>query len=84
MSPGGSEQRARTHDASTCVLAKWLGLAATPTFVLMAFWSAWFRSQPAMHGLSAMGKMTLMYLLMSLFHLSPWLREKPKAPRQQP
>jgi hypothetical protein len=75
------------HDADTCSgggdaapgLALWLGLAAAPTFAAMALWSALFSSQPdllcmAMQGSSPMSGMTVMYLLMSAFHVAPWLR----------
>ena len=55
-----------------------LGLAATPVFVVMASISA---TSPASmivcSSVSAMmpvNDMALMYLLMSLFHLSPWLK----------
>ncbi len=56
-----------------------LGLAAAPTFAIMALWTGLFSGQPdmlcmAMHGSSPMSGMTLMYLLMSLFHAAPWLR----------
>jgi len=58
--------------------ARWLGFAATPTFAMMAWFSA--MSTPGMALCSAVSPllpisdMTLMYLLMSLFHLSPWLK----------
>ncbi len=60
-------------------VAKWLGLAAAPTFAIMALWNAFFTGQPdmlctAMQDLSPAGGMTIMYLLMSVFHLSPWLK----------
>jgi hypothetical protein len=57
--------------------ADWLALAATPTFALMAIATG---SSPAMvlcstgPGLLPVDGMTAMYLLMSLFHLPPWLR----------
>jgi hypothetical protein len=59
--------------------AGWLGLAATPTFAIMALWTDLFSGQPdmlcmPMQGSSPMSGMTLMYLLMSLFHTAPWLR----------
>ncbi len=65
------------HDVETC--AGWLGLAAAPTFVIMALWTGLFSGQPdmlcmAMQGSSPMSGMTLMYLLMSAFHAAPWLR----------
>ncbi len=60
-------------------LAACLGLAAAPTFALMALWSALFSSQPdmlctAIQGSSSMSGMTIMYLLMSAFDSSPWLK----------
>jgi glycerol-3-phosphate acyltransferase PlsY len=62
-------------------LAGWLGLAAAPTFALMAWISA--VSSPGMTMCSAasafmpINDMALMYLLMSLFHASPWLKVFP-------
>ncbi|HSZ93934.1 MAG TPA: hypothetical protein VK822_31675 [Acetobacteraceae bacterium] len=58
--------------------AAWLALAASPTFALMA----WFAANDAHRmALCAAGSsilpidgMTAMYGLMSLFHLSPWLK----------
>lgn len=56
----------------------WLGLAASPTFALMALVTA---SDPAAMALCSAGSAVLpvggmpaMYLLMSLFHLPPWLK----------
>ncbi len=54
------------------------GLAAAPTFALMAWVSA--VGSPGMTICSAasafapINDMALMYLLMSFFHLSPWLK----------
>jgi hypothetical protein len=42
-------------------LAKWLALAASPTFAAMAV-------------LTSLGGMVPMYLLMSVFHAAPWLK----------
>jgi len=60
-------------------MARWLGLAAAPTFAVMALWTGFFSGHPdmlcmAMQGSSPMSGMTVMYLLMSAFHLSPWLK----------
>ncbi len=81
-----SMSRVVQHDIDTCVggghavpgLASWLGLAAAPTFAVMALWSAFFSGQPdmlcmAMQGSSPVSGMTVMYLLMSAFHAAPWL-----------
>ncbi|MCK1708380.1 MULTISPECIES: hypothetical protein [unclassified Bradyrhizobium] len=60
-------------------LARWLGLAATPTFAIMALLTAVFGGGTAdmlcsaEHG-SLLGGMVPMYLLMSAFHASAWLR----------
>lgn len=59
-------------------MAGWLGLAAAPTFALMAGISA--AGSPAMMvcstvpTLMSINDMALMYLLMSLFHGSAWLK----------
>ena len=60
-------------------LARWLGLAATPTFAIMAVLTAVLGGGSADmlcsagHGLS-LGGMVPMYLLMSAFHSAAWLR----------
>lgn len=64
--------------------ARWLCLAASPTFALMAL-------ATAISGGSGMGCMMVssplagmvpMYLLMSAFHLAPWLRLMSGGSRQ--
>lgn len=62
--------------AGTSGAAGWLTLAATPGFAFMAGitstdMNALCLSDP---GMLPMNGMTTMYLLMSLFHLPPWLR----------
>ncbi len=57
--------------------ASWLGLAASPTFAAMAWISANdMQAMTCAPGPSVLpiGGMAFMYLLMSLFHLSPWLK----------
>ena len=55
-----------------------LGLAATPTFALMAWISAGGSSGmticSATSAFVPLNEMALMYALMSLFHLSPWMK----------
>jgi len=57
----------------------WLRLAAAPTFAVMALLTAVLgASAPEMlcstaHHASPLGGMVPMYLLMSAFHLPPWL-----------
>ena len=50
-----------------------LRFAAAPTFALLALHTGGGADMLCMHG-SPMGGMSVMYGLMSAFHLSPWLR----------
>ncbi|WP_256805973.1 hypothetical protein [Bradyrhizobium sp. Bra64] len=59
-------------------LARWLGLAATPTFAIMAALTTMIGGSADMlcsagHG-SLLGGMVPMYLLMSAFHSAAWLK----------
>ena len=61
-------------------LADWLSLAAAPSFALMAL-ATYCHGGGAtdmlcggMQGMSLLGGMVPMYLLMSTFHLTPWLK----------
>ena len=57
--------------------SKGLALAASPTFALMALVAADDAPMAlcsAGSSMLPMSGMTAMYLLMSLFHLSPWLK----------
>jgi hypothetical protein len=62
-----------THNA---LAANWLSLAAAPTFAIMALLSGiGGGSQDLLCAqASPFSGMTAMYLLMSAFHLAPWLR----------
>ena len=68
----GGEVVAASH------LARWLGLAATPTFAVMAALTAALGGGPAdmlcSAGHGAFVGMVPMYLLMSAFHSAAWLR----------
>ncbi len=69
----------RRSDAAALGTAGWLGLAAAPTFAVMALLSCLSGGGadmmcPAAHGVSALSGMVPMYVLMSAFHSTPWLR----------
>jgi hypothetical protein len=57
---------------------RWLGLAASPTFALMALVAAMDAPPLALCAAGTrvlpLDGMTAMYLLMSFFHLPPWLK----------
>lgn len=62
----------------TCGASGWLALAAAPTFAAMAWMAAGApaaicASGSGMSGMPPMDGMAWMYLLMSVFHLPPWL-----------
>ena len=71
---------ARRQDRSRTAADSLLSLAAAPTFALMALLTGIHDgSMPAMlcssaHDASPLTGMVAMYLLMSVFHLPPWLR----------
>jgi hypothetical protein len=80
---GGPSSEAIGHEsrtAATLGAADWIGLAAAPTFALMALLTGAFGGgKMAMICASApepssLGGMVPMYLLMSAFHSAPWLK----------
>jgi hypothetical protein len=78
MSAVGHEAGRRSH-AAALGAAGWLGLAAAPTFAIMALVSCLPNANADMmcssaHGASPLGGMVPMYALMSAFHLAPWLK----------
>jgi hypothetical protein len=78
MSIAGHETRRRSH-AAALGAASWLGLAAAPTFAVMALLSGVSGGDADMmcsaaHGASPLSGMVPMYVLMSAFHSAPWLK----------
>jgi hypothetical protein len=80
---GGSRLRMTTPrgapDAIAFGAANWLSLAAAPTFAIMALLTGVLGGQPdvlcaTLQGASPLSGMVPMYLLMSAFHLGPWLK----------
>ena len=79
---GGASAEISREDGggATLGMASWLGLAAAPTFAIMALLTAFLDGgAPDMlcsamqHG-SPLGGMVPMYVLMSAFHAAPWLK----------
>ena len=65
-------------DAAGTPAASLISLAAAPTFVIMALWSAVVGGPAEMMCASggsalSLNGMAAMYALMSVFHVSPWL-----------
>jgi hypothetical protein len=71
---------AGSGQASALGAADWLGLAAAPTFTIMALLTRALGGGPSdmlcstTQGTSPLDGMVLMYMLMSVFHLAPWLK----------
>ncbi len=59
-------------------VARWIGLAAAPSYALMAWVAAASAPRIALcapaSDIPPLDGMTWMYLLMSFFHVSPWLK----------
>jgi hypothetical protein len=77
--PSGAIRSESGHPAALPA-ADWLGLAAAPTFAIMALLTSVLGGgQPnilcaAVEHTSPLSGMTAMYLLMSAFHSPPWLK----------
>ncbi len=70
---------ARAGNCNAPALADWLCLAAAPTFAIMALITGVSGGPPDMlcsaaHDKSPLSGMVAMYVLMSAFHLTPWLK----------
>lgn len=78
MTTSASVNKASANATQAHGATGWLALAASPTFALMAWVAA--NDTPSRAFCSSgwsilpIDGMTAMYLLMSLFHLSPWLK----------
>jgi hypothetical protein len=71
---GGSDSVA-TRRSSALKAADWLALAASPTFAVMAVLTGITGGDAmGLAHVSPIGGMVTMYLLMSVFHVSPWLK----------
>jgi hypothetical protein len=74
------EIRSERGQAAARPAAEWLGLAAAPTFAIMALLTGVLGGgQPdilcsAAEHASPLSGMTTMYVLMSAFHAAPWLK----------
>jgi hypothetical protein len=73
------DETGRRRHAAALGAAGWLGLAAAPTFAVMALLACVPGGDTDMmcsaaHGASPLSGMVPMYVLMSAFHLAPWLK----------
>lgn len=73
------DETGRRSHAAALGAAGWLGLAAAPTFVVMALLTCVSSEGAdtmcsAAHGVSPLSGMVPMYVLMSAFHSAPWLK----------
>jgi hypothetical protein len=72
------DEAGRRSDAAAPGAAGWLGLAAAPTYAVMALLTGVTGGENMMclaaHGASPLSGMVPMYMLMSAFHLAPWLK----------
>jgi hypothetical protein len=91
---GGDTGRPDAGAAPPLGVAAALSFAATPSFALMAVLTMAHDSSPAeilcsaAHGASPLGGMLPMYVLMSAFHSTPWLklisrRHEASSPRRR-
>lgn len=75
----GGARPAGEEAGAVAGIARWLCLAATPTFALMALLTG-VLDGGRMEAICSAGEdaplsgMVLMYLLMSAFHVAPWLQ----------
>jgi hypothetical protein len=73
------DETGRRSHAAALGTAGWLGLAAAPTFAVMALLACVPGADvdmmcSAARGASPLSGMVPMYVLMSAFHLAPWLK----------
>ena len=73
------EEAGRCSHAAALGPAGWLGLAAAPTFAVMALLTYVYGGDADMmcsaaHGTSPLSGMVPMYVLMGAFHSAPWLK----------
>ena len=76
---GSGAIRCETGNAAAKGAADWLYLAAAPTFAIMALLTGVLGGGSpdalcSVAGASPLSGMVPMYLLMSAFHLTPWLK----------
>ena len=74
-----ANETGRRSDAAALGAAGWLGLVAAPTFAVMALLTCVTSGGADMmcsagHDASPLSGMVTMYVLMSAFHLAPWLK----------
>lgn len=80
MTIGTFTTRVERRGAAALGAPDWIGLAAAPTFAVLALIGGLSEGGASdalcatAHHAGSFDRMTVMYALMSVFHLAPWLR----------
>jgi hypothetical protein len=76
--PAGATGTAHKERGAASSIARWMGLAAAPTFAIMALLTSMLDQRDSIctitQGAFPLSGMLTMYLLMGAFHSAPWVK----------